>query len=84
MQQSNGVASFAVAGDVDLAAGGERGEELPDGDIEALGGALNDDGVVIELKGLDLGLDVIVHAGVVNHCAFGFASGPGSVEHVGE
>ncbi len=69
----------------DGAAAGERsGEHLPQRDVEAVGGVLDDDAVLGDPQIGDLGVQVVQHAEVLDHHALGLPGRTRGVDHVGE
>ena len=62
----------------------ERGDQLPQRDVEALGCGLGDHLPLADLQVVDLGVEVVEHARVLAHRALGLTGGAGGEVDVGE
>ena len=82
--QVAGVLMTAGLGDDELGAAHERPEEFPDGDVEAVGGFLQDAVCRGEAVGFLHPVEAIDDGAVFVHRAFGQASAAGGVDDVGE
>ena len=75
----------AVLLDDECAAADEQGrDQLPQRDVEALGGALGDDVSGADPQVLNLGVQVVHHPVVLAHCTLRFARGARGEVDVGE
>ena len=66
------------------AADQQRGDQLPQRDVEALRRGLGDHLPLADLQVVDLGVEVVEHARVLAHRALGLAGGAGGEVDVGE
>ena len=83
-QEPLGIMGDGIGHDVHPSAEQRRGQELPDRDIEALGGGLGDHIGLAQLQVRHLAQLVVEHAALLHHHALGQAGGTGGVDHVGE
>ena len=62
----------------------QRGDKLPERDVEALRCDLSNDLTIADRQIVDFGIKVVDHARVFAHCAFGFAGRAGGEVDVGK
>ena len=84
LDQADRVLRDVIREDHRSPAGDERGQALPDDDVERLGAVLGEAVVVAQTEVRDLPQDMVDHPPMRDHHPLGIACGAGGEHHVGE
>ncbi len=84
LEELPAVMGHIVREDMDLTSDEQRGEKLPDRDIETLRGGLGDPIRGTQPQVCDLGPQVVHHAALLQHGPLWHAGRPRGVDHIGE